>query len=104
MVSAYHRERTRAPLPYPPMKALSIILTCALLVVMGWIIFDSKSQLKGSENQLELLRRQQPAKPATAGSDSQLAAMETQLLAEQMQKNVPAPSATAASLPTAPAP
>jgi hypothetical protein len=79
------------------MKALSIILTLALLAVMSWLVLDSRSQAKGAQNQLELLRRQQPAKAAASGNDAQLAAMETQLLAEQMKKSVPAPASSGTS-------
>jgi hypothetical protein len=89
------------------MKALSIILTCALLAVMGYLVLDSRSKTKGAENQLELLRKQQSGKTASAGTDSQMAALETQLLAEQMKKNVPTPTApatAAAVVPPVPAP
>jgi hypothetical protein len=83
------------------MKALSLILTCALLGVMGWLVLDSRSKTKGAENQLELLRKQQSGKTASTGTDSQMAALETQLLAEQMKKNVPAPAGAPASPPAA---
>jgi hypothetical protein len=87
------------------MKALSIILTLALLAVMTWLVLDSRSQAKGAQNQLELLRRQQPAKAGASGNEAQLAAMETQLMAEQMKKSVPAPAPSGiSSAPSLPVP
>lgn len=70
------------------MKALSIILTCALFGVIVWHVLDSRSHA----NQLDLLRLQQKAKGATSADDKQLAALESQLVAEQMNKKAPAPS------------
>src|SRR6187431_2329634 len=77
------------------MKALSIILTCALIGTMGWFVIDSRSEAKGMKNQLDLLRRQQPANGTTIADDKQMAALESQLLAEQMNKKAPAPTAAA---------
>jgi hypothetical protein len=68
------------------MKVLSIILTCALLGVMGWLVFDSKSKAKGAQNQLDLLRRQQTAKSGNP-ADTQMAELESQLLADQAKRN-----------------
>lgn len=90
------------------MKLLSIVLTCALLGVMGWLVLDSRSEAKGAKNQLELLRQQQGANPANARSDAQIAAIESQLLADQARQSTPAgsvpptlPPATTPSLPPA---
>jgi hypothetical protein len=92
------------------MKVLSIILTCALLGVMGWLVIDSQSKAKGAQNQLDLLRRQQSAKSGNP-ADAQLAEAESQLLAEQAKRNAagnaaPAPAPLSPSLParTVPSP
>jgi len=90
------------------MKILSIILTIALLGVMGWLVLDSNAKSRSAQNQLELLRRQQ----AGTSDDKQLAALENQLVAEQMTKKtsaapipaMPAPTTSAGSLPRLPVP
>jgi hypothetical protein len=76
------------------MKALSIILTCALLGVLSWLVIDSQSKAKGAQNQLDLLRRQQSAKPGNP-ADSQMAELESQLLADQAKRNAAANAAPA---------
>jgi hypothetical protein len=90
------------------MKVLSIILTCALLGVMGWLVIDSQSKAKGAQNQLDLLRRQQTAKPVNP-ADSQMAELESQLLADQAKRNAagnatPAPSPAPLPARTVPSP
>lgn len=84
------------------MKVLSIILTIALLGVMGWLVFDSNAKSRSAQNQLELLRRQQAGQNTPSTNDAQLAAIESQLMAEQMKRSsaaTPLPGAPAASIP-----
>lgn len=76
------------------MKVLSIILTCALVGVMAWLVIDSRSEARGAKNQLDLMRRQQDATgTAVKADEKEIAALESQLLAEQAsRKAATAPS------------
>ena len=70
------------------MKPLSIILTCGLLGVMGWLVLDSRSEARGARNQLDFMRKQQLG--AGQPTDSQIAEIESRLLNEQLhRKTVP---------------
>lgn len=84
------------------MKVLSIILTIALLGVMGWLVLDSNAKSKSAQNQLELLRRQQTAQATPTANDTQLAALESQLLADQMSKKAATLIGTAPAVPATP--
>ena len=85
------------------MKVLSIILTCALLGVMGWLVLDSRSEARGTRNQLELLRRQQDASTTTIRADeNELAALEKQLISDQQTKKsgaAPSPAPAPGEIP-----
>lgn len=90
------------------MKPLAIILTCALIGVMGWLVLDSRSDAKGARNQLDLIRRQQGggASAATPADEKELAALEKQLMTEQMNRKtgagstaLPAPGVPALTVP-----
>jgi hypothetical protein len=73
------------------MKALSIILTCALLGVMGWLILSS-SKTANATNAKNAAGRE-PAPTIIAPNDAaQLAAIEAQLLANQANKQATLPS------------
>lgn len=83
------------------MKVLSIVLTGALLGVMGWLVLDSRSEARGARNQLDLLRRQQESANTTIKADeNELAALEKQLVDEQRTKKAaPAPAPGEVPLP-----
>ena len=83
------------------MKVLSIILTGALLGVMGWLVLDSRSDARGARNQLDLLRRQQDASNSTVKADEkEIAALEKQLISEQESKHsTPAPASSPGEIP-----
>lgn len=87
------------------MKPLSIILTIALVGVMAWLVIDSRSQARGAKNQLDLLRRHQDATvTAVQADEKELAALESQLLAEQASRKAAALPAPGSLAPTSPIP
>jgi hypothetical protein len=88
------------------MKALAILLTCALIGVMGWLIFSSNNSASATISRSQLAGRNQPAPTAAPASVATDPTMATPVMPPPVSRGTPPQmlGTTPAPVPVAPQP